>query len=309
MKEKEDGNWKSVKPIFKSFSKIPANNPGTVSIPFKVFKKSLKRHNENSFIKYLNQLIGEEEANALIKRFYIGTSKYWEGSTVFWLIDEKMKIRGGQVILFDKHGNTKIVKREDGSKKRFNGWVHTALKKHYEKQNQPLPEWLQKYYDSENPKSPCLFGLPQLKNEPLTKPIAIVESAKTAIIATAYPTDYIWLATGGLSYLNIERMQCLKGRNITLFPDKGGFEKWSEKSKDFRDFANVNISDLLERKEVKQGMDIADFLTQYSLSDFCPNTQSNKDLPNGWFYDTWTCFDGVEVTNLINNVGYPANWS
>lgn len=54
----------------------------------------------------------------------------------------------------------------------------------------------------------CLFGEHQLAES--GRVVAIVESEKTAIIASMFFPDAIWLATG-----------CLKGRRIFLFHDLG----------------------------------------------------------------------------------------
>ena len=260
----------SSKPVQAPGKKIPPKPKPIlkrVFFPLEVLNKSLTHYENNMFVSYLLRLFGEEQTTALIERFYIGTSKHWQGATVFWLIDELNRIAGGQVILFDEDGHTKKVEYANGRKKRFNSWVHTALKAGYEKQEKPLPDWLQTYI-KHSPKFPCLFGLPQLRQESLTKHIAIVEAAKTAVIATGYLPQYIWLSVGSLSYLNADRLQTLKGRNITLFPDKGGYEKWNDKIESFSQFANVTISDLLEKKEVEAGADLADYLTRYNVEEF-----------------------------------------
>lgn len=233
----------------------------SIKIPYKIFEGSLTGYDNNMFIRYLNELVGASRTQQLIERFYIGTSDFWQGSTVFWLIDEDMRIAGGQVILFDEFGRTRKEEKADGNLKRYNSWVHTALKYDYKKKNSPLPRWLSSYIN-DSPKFPCLFGLPQLKNEPITKPIAIVEAAKTAVIATAFLPQYIWLAVGALSYLNEERIKILRRRNITLFPDKGAYDKWKIKAIQFNQFTNVNISDLLERKQALKGSDLADYLVK-----------------------------------------------
>ena len=269
-------NRKEWKPdITKRVYKPPPLKQKTTVIPTQLFKASLKDYQNNSFAQYLNQLLGTEKAKELIARFYIGTSKHWNNpATIFWLIDRKKQIVGGQVVLFDKNGNTAKKTMADGTKKRFNSWVHTALKKTYQKEKKSLPEWL-KNYIANSPKFPCLFGLPQLDKEPLTKPVAIVEAAKTAIIATAYLPQYIWLAVGSLSYLNKDRLKDLKGRNITLFPDKGGFERWSKKANELSDLANFTVSNLLERKEAVKGSDLADYLIKYDWRQFQPDSLIN----------------------------------
>jgi hypothetical protein len=134
--------------------------------------------------------------------------------------------------------------------------------------------------------SQCLYGEHLLSlegNE--SKPVAIVESEKTAIIASHFANEIIWLATGGLMMLNPgtcpERFQSLKGRRVILYPDLGmpnkfnedtPFLDWSRKIEILK-YQGVNacVSDLLERKatdlERMYGYDIADYLINESLSN------------------------------------------
>lgn len=91
-------------------------------------------------------------------------------------------------------------------------------------------------------------------------PIAIVESEKTAIIASHFIDRYIWLACGGLGGLGHEKCQVLRNRSVTLFPDLGAYEKWREKANQL----GFNISNHLEKiatpEQREQGLDLADFL-------------------------------------------------
>jgi len=234
-----------------------------VFIPENIFKQSLNHYDKNNFVQFLIRQFGKDKAMNLCKQFYIGTSSHWNApSTVFWLIDEFNRIVSGEVILYENNGKTKKIIREDGSKKRYNSWVHYALKMKLQREGKKTPSWLKEYSKSENPKRPCLFGLPQLKMQPKNKPIAIVESAKTAIVLSAYFPKYIWLAVGGLSLLKKNRLEVLAGRNITLFPDKGAFEKWKKKIETLSQFAKFTISDLLEKKNAAAGTDLADYLAK-----------------------------------------------
>ena len=74
---------------------------------------------------------------------------------------------------------------------------------------------------------------------------------------------FIWLAVGSLTNLNKSKCEVLNGRNVVLFPDLNGFNKWSAKANDF----GFKISDLLETKATKEqrkeGLDIADYLLSY----------------------------------------------
>jgi len=143
-------------------------------------------------------------------------------------------------------------------------WVHKALK-------QPEFELRQ-----------CLFGEHLLNDK--TKPVAIVESEKTAVIASVYLPQFVWVAVGSLTNLNAEKCSILKGRTVTLFPDLNGFEKWSSKVKELSHLAIFTVSDLLERKateaEKKQGFDLADYLIKFDYKAFAlPEPEATKPPP------------------------------
>lgn len=291
--EKGTDSWRELLKPSRTQLTIKTHPQRKTTIPVDVFQGSLRNYQSNTFVQYLDKLFGQQKTRDLIQRFYIGSSSYWKsaGATVFWLVDEHMDIVGGQVILYDQKGHTKKERRQDGSVKRYNSWVHVALKQKYK--SSTLPSWLKTYIETEGNKFPCLFGLPQLMIEPDTKPIAIVESAKTAVIATGYLPQYIWMAVGGLSYLNENRLKALHGRNITLFPDKGAFKIWEKRTSLLSSFANLTISNLLEKKNAKEGSDIADYLIDCDPAAFnkeipfkttLPKKEifQNESLPRGW---------------------------
>lgn len=223
-----------------------------------LFKESLKSYTANHFIKFLLKRFGAIQTNELISRYFIGSSKHWYGATVYWQVDTIGKIRTGKIMLYDGTNGKRV-------KKPFNHitWVHTALKLHEFELNQ------------------CFFGEHLLKD--LTKPVAIVESEKTAIIASGYLPQFIWIATGSLSNLSFEKCLILKNRAVTLFPDLNGFEAWTKKAKGFSAIGFFQVSDLLERKATeddrKQGLDLADYLLRYNPIAFQDNLDSN-DLEN-----------------------------
>lgn len=75
----------------------------------------------------------------------------------------------------------------------------------------------------------CLFGEQQLTAR--ASPVAIVESEKTAITASAYLPDFIWLACGSLTNLTADKCRVLTGRKVVLFPDLKCFDKWRDRAK------------------------------------------------------------------------------
>ena len=217
----------------------------TCYIPISLLKASLTNYKLNHFVSYLKTLLGDYKTEQLIAKFYIGSSKHWSGATVFWQIDHKGGVRTGKIMLYDPLQGTRI-------KTPFNhiSWVHQAMK-------------LTSFNLSQS-----LFGAHQLIQASLNQPVALVESEKTAIIATAYWPHFIWMAVGNLNGLTAERCAPLQGRKVIVFPDAGAYELWKQKSEELRKplGIKVKVSDWLEEyvspQELEQGVDLADYLLQ-----------------------------------------------
>ena len=69
-------------------------------IEWDVLRQSLGKYNENTFFQYLGLISNAETAEKLRRLYFIGTSKYWQGSAVFWQIDIKHQIRSGKIIQY-----------------------------------------------------------------------------------------------------------------------------------------------------------------------------------------------------------------
>jgi hypothetical protein len=222
-------------------------------IPYEVFSASLIAYKKNKFISYLRTLFNDSTVSNLIKKYCIGSSKHWQGSTVFWQIDQQGNIRSGKVMLYDNEGLR--------VKQPFNHihWVHALI---YERFN--LDQ--------------CLFG-EHLLTDDKSIPVAIVESEKTAIISSVYFPEFIWLAAGAKSNLKAERCKCLMSRRVVLYPDIGAFNDWQSKANDLSYFCDIDVSDLLETiadsKAKYKGYDLADYLMQFDPKEF---TDKNKPL-------------------------------
>jgi hypothetical protein len=211
-------------------------------IDVEVMKTTLTNYTNNNFVKFLIERFGIATATELTSKYFIGTSNHWSGANVFWQIDSNGKIRTGKIMLYNATNGRRI-------KEPFNHvqWLHKVTQ-------QPNFELKQ-----------CFFGEHLLKD--LTKPIAIVESEKTAIISSVFLPQFIWLATGGKTNLTAEKMQVLNGRKVVLFPDLNCFNEWTNKANEFSKSITISVSDLLERKatadEKKAGLDLADYLLNF----------------------------------------------
>lgn len=218
------------------------------SIPHDVYVRSLNYYHHNNFVQYLIRLFGSAETRLLCDRYHIGTSRHWEGATVFWQVAIDGRRCTGKIMLYDEHSGKRV--KEPYS---HITWAHTALH---------LPDYELRQ---------CLFGETLLNRYPENdKPVALVESEKTAIIASVYHPEYLWLACGGLSNLSEERCKVLAGFRVRLFPDLGGYDKWVARARELAHITDISVSRSLELcalpEERDQGLDIADYLLQFKLA-------------------------------------------
>ena len=177
---------------------------------------------------------------ANVKRIYedylIGIAEH--GDVIFWQIDEQQRVRTGHIMAYDISGH------RQGN----NGWVHDQIKKG--KMKGLLPDGFVLHQ--------CFFGQHLLPKYPEAH-VCLVESEKTALIMAARYPGLLWLATCGSSGLNIEKLECLRGRRFTVFPDSGCYEKWNKVMQQTKGLlyaisnqmeqypANTDLADLLLR--------------------------------------------------------------
>ena len=218
----------------------PKPKPKTSFINVEVLSKSKASKSPNYFIDYLTSLWDYDTAYYLVEKYNIGTSKLWQGATIFWQVDKNNNVRSGKIMLYNASNGKRV-------KEPYNhiNWVHKALK-----------------LDNFNLEQ-CYFG-EHLINQDLYKPIAIVESEKTAIISSMYLPEFIWLACGSANNLNKAKTKALKGRNVVLFPDLKCFDLWNNKIPQLTSLVTFRTSTLLKDKatetEKQQGLDLAVYL-------------------------------------------------
>lgn len=211
-------------------------------IPYHYLLKTIRSSSQNNFISFLVSNLGREKAEHLCKIYKVGTSKQWYGASIFWYVDKDNNTRTGKIMLYNKITGKRI-------KEPYNHitWVHKKLH---------IPN------DSINS---CLFGEHLISLEP-NKPIAIVESEKTAMISSVYFDKFIWLATGGIANLKYDKLKSLKGRDIILFPDLGAYDLWVSKTNYLKKWFKISISNFLEKNatnsEKAKKYDLADYLIQ-----------------------------------------------
>ena len=183
-----------------------------------------------------NGYLTQEQMQRAAQRYRLGASR--DGGVIFWQIDEFDQLRDGKIM----HYRPDCHRDHD----RKPTWTAYLLRK-----SGRLP----KDWNTDH----CLFGLhllenvkmKELKNE---KTVAVVEAEKTAVIMSEVKPEYIWLATGGKTELNVAKLRPLEGRRVILFPDT---DEDGQTYRDWYDIAEaasdvfghpVTVSSILEQR-------------------------------------------------------------
>ena len=239
----QDGNGIStvIKPTVKP---SPKPQPQISYLPYDWVEQSIKRFDINPLYQYLTTVAGKEKTDWPFNLYKVGTSKMWNGATVFWQIDVRGNVRAGKIMGYDAKTGHRI-------KQPFNqvSWVHSVRK-------------MQDFHMKQ-----CLFGEHLLADTSSSaRTIGIVESEKTALVAALFIPDLVWLATGGMhGSFNSEAMQVLSEREVVLFPDLKATDEWQRKAGMLQSICkSATCSDMLEEMATdgqrEAGLDIADFL-------------------------------------------------
>ena len=243
-----------VRPTPRPTAAIKANVPPASYIPRSIFNQSLKKYNENSLVSFLHTLFEPIIVEMLIDKYYIGTSRYYSGGTIFWQVDEQGNIRTGKIMPY----NPITGKRERLAIPASN-WVHSVLK-----------------LDGFNLQQ-CFFGQHLLCDD-MSMPVAVVESEKSAVIASVFIPSFVWIATGGKGYEKLnkngdlmavpdllrEKFRILAGRKVVLFPDLGAVEDWQHLAAELADITDVSVNDMLieaaAEHQLPDKSDLCDYL-------------------------------------------------
>ena len=226
-------------------------------------KQTLGNYDRNAFVQFLFDLFPDcsEEIQSVLKMYFVGT---YEDYTCFPQIDRLNRIC-----------KAKLIKFNPATGKRLKGEYDTSS----------LVRKL-KLKEDFNYKQ-IFFGEHLLRLE-TAKPVAVVESEKTAIIAHLCMSQFVWLATGSKQWLKVERLQKLDNRRIVLYPDADGFELWQSIAREAqRQGSTIKVSNLIEThatdEQKANGYDLADYLINQQneineINEFIDSYNSKVDL-------------------------------
>ena len=221
------------------------SNPHFDTIPEWIVEGSLQRG--NAHVEWLRGVFNPIDVERVVGDYEIGGTR--EGHAVFWQRDTEGRVRTGKIMAYDP---------TTGKRLKGGGpvdWVHSTM----------LRQGLVEEFSLRQ----CLYGEHLLSRYP-GHVVGVVESYKTAHIASILMPNIVWTATDSLSGLSSERLAALRHRRVILFPDEGrGYEEWSAKiSKIAHDVGfDYRISSFVEGGEYGQGADIADVV---NVAEYCP---------------------------------------
>lgn len=215
---------------------------GYSTISHILVEESMQRLAFNNFNVWLREHFDSKKAMEATLRYKVGGHTLWPGATVFWQIDQQSRVHTGKIMLYNHHTGHRV---KDGYSRIT--WVHSQ------------PEFKNFHLQQ------CLFGLHLLTED--TKTISIVEAEKTAVVASMFFPDALFLATGGISNLRPETCAPLKGRNVILFPDLGAEDNWRDKAATIPGLNRCIISNWLYNNSTPEmrakGLDLADILENW----------------------------------------------
>ena len=187
-------------------------------------KDSMKGIEQTVFVKYLRSLPWDDEQRArlsdVLRLYCVATCPHGFEWIAFWQISHDGVPLTAKYMKYKPDGHRVKDRDEQGRRVFASDWEHAwrARQKQYD------PDKWEVHY--------ALFGEHLLKRYP-NAVVNVVESEKTAVIMANYYGNndtQIWMACGGLQWLQLDKFQPLidQGRTIWLWPDKDGRDEWQE---------------------------------------------------------------------------------
>lgn len=195
----------------------------------KAYRKAAMK---NNLCQFLAPKFHTPYFDRVLRDYCIGSI---DNAIIFWQIDSHLQIHRGKVMYYNTDGHRVKLQRKDGSEY---GRVKMM--------------WNFLHRDRAVEPEMCYFGEHLVTLYP-DKPVALVESEKTAMVMSYFFPWFNWIATLSLNNFQSYRLGFLKDyrRPVIVFPDFDGFDKWQDKAIAIKNLAPDSL------------IFVDDFITQY----------------------------------------------
>ena len=226
-----------------------------------------------------NGYLSEEQMHRAAQRYRLGASR--DGGVIFWQIDECDLLRDGKIMhyrpdchrdhdrkptwtayLLHKHGQLPQDWNTDHCLFGLHLLTQINYKGHTDLTDLTDDKSHTDYTDDKHPIDDDISFISAGHNKSVRsersvcdkKTVCVVEAEKTAVIMSEVKPEYVWLATGGKTELNVAKLRPLEGRRIILFPDTDvdgqTYRDWYDVAEAASDVFGhpVTVSTLLEQR-------------------------------------------------------------
>ena len=181
-------------------------------LPMWLVERSQEKGDERKSVlfEFLIGVFGHDNTLRAFETYRVGTTKKRE--TIFWQIDKGGGVRAGKIMRYKEDGHR--------DKSSFGTWAHALLK-----ERGTISEgWTL---------TQCLFG-EHLLTQRRFDVVGLVESEKTALIASICFPELVWVAVGGASNFNEQRLKPLFGRKVLVYADLDKADEWEQRAEELR---------------------------------------------------------------------------
>ncbi len=241
---------------YKKRPPVPQPNPEPSFVPRELVEATTRNWHYpiNPLFWFLRSKFGELLVRRTFEKYKVGTSRMWDGATIFWQHDIQGRCRTGKIMGYDPRTGHRIKEPRPQV-----SWAHTML------EGVDFRDPTMKSPPSDFVLEQCYFGEHLINPYSEMKlPIHIVESEKTALIAALDQPERVWIATGGIS--NLRPSKALRDFKVILHPDLGAEKKWADKAPALKEGGclSVELDDSLSQQATEEqrklGLDLADFI-------------------------------------------------
>jgi hypothetical protein len=147
---------------------------------------------------------------------------------IFWQMDTTPQLRAGKIMTYNESGK-----------------------------RQGIPKWWHKHKGENCRLDQYFFGGHLI--EDYDKPIAVVESEKTACLMSVFNPSFIWVACGSATNLQDIKCHSIQEYEVILFPDHNQYENWRHKAERYGFDISRDCEIWFEKGLISKGDDIADY--------------------------------------------------